>query len=172
MNQAKSHGHWSVVVPGHSSIAEDLLQANLNFYRAFETGDLQAMTDTWHSSASPPVICVHPGRFPKVGLRNVLDSWEEMFANQDFDQRPINIRLREVHVRGLHPEDSVWLKSEEEMLREATTFPDVAGAPRIAWLTNVEIINGIHSVIATNGFQRDMDGNWKMIHRHGGMISA
>ena len=58
-----------------------VLAANLEFYRAFTTGDAEAMDALWARQA--PVACVHPG-WPALTDRNaVIESWRGILSNPD-----------------------------------------------------------------------------------------
>lgn len=52
-------------------------EANVNFYRAFEQGNVEIMAELWASTV--PVSCVHPGWQPAVGREAVLASWGALF---------------------------------------------------------------------------------------------
>jgi ketosteroid isomerase-like protein len=55
-----------------------LLAANDAFYRAFTTGDLDAMRALW--AGADPVFCCHPGWPPIVDREQVLGSWEDILV--------------------------------------------------------------------------------------------
>jgi ketosteroid isomerase-like protein len=58
---------------------DDVLAANLEFYRAFTTGDYPAMNALWARNAQ--VLCVHPGWAPLSGREAVLRSWRNILTN-------------------------------------------------------------------------------------------
>jgi ketosteroid isomerase-like protein len=58
---------------------DDVLAANLEFYRAFASGDYPAMNALWARSA--PVLCVHPGWAPLTGREAVMRSWRNILTN-------------------------------------------------------------------------------------------
>jgi hypothetical protein len=61
--------------------SDAVLAANLEFYRAFTTGDAEAMDALWARQA--PVACVHPG-WPALTDRNaVIESWRGILSNPD-----------------------------------------------------------------------------------------
>lgn len=61
--------------------SDAVLAANLEFYRAFATGDLAAMEALWARRA--PVGCVHPG-WPALSDRAaVMESWRSILSNPD-----------------------------------------------------------------------------------------
>jgi len=58
-----------------------VLAANLAFYKAFATRDLDAMAAVWASTL--PVLCTHPGWMVLHGREAVLQSWRDILANED-----------------------------------------------------------------------------------------
>jgi ketosteroid isomerase-like protein len=52
--------------------------AESEFYRAFATGDLEAMLDIWADGES--VVCVHPAQETLVGRASVAESWREILG--------------------------------------------------------------------------------------------
>jgi ketosteroid isomerase-like protein len=67
-------------------------EANLDFYRAFNRCDLEAMAKLW--SPSPYVRCIHPGWEPVVGWPRVRQSWNDIFSSM----QAIDFSLQDVHV--------------------------------------------------------------------------
>lgn len=53
-----------------------VLDANLDFYRAFNDGDFDAMSLVWAEQA--PIACIHPGHPAIVGRAAVLASWKQI----------------------------------------------------------------------------------------------
>jgi ketosteroid isomerase-like protein len=58
-----------------------VLNANLDFYRAFNERSLKTMEALWAKNA--PVLCVHPGWTAVTGRESVLQSWRAILANPD-----------------------------------------------------------------------------------------
>jgi ketosteroid isomerase-like protein len=58
-----------------------VLAANLEFYRAFATRDLEAMEALWTREA--PVACVHPGWTALKNREAIIESWESILSNPD-----------------------------------------------------------------------------------------
>jgi ketosteroid isomerase-like protein len=58
-----------------------VLNANLDFYRAFNARSIEAMEALWSNAAS--VLCVHPGWNALAGRDAVLQSWRAILANPD-----------------------------------------------------------------------------------------
>jgi hypothetical protein len=64
---------------GAMTDSDDVLAANLEFYRAFTTRDLAAMDALWARAA--PVACIHPG-WPALSDRDaIMESWRNILAN-------------------------------------------------------------------------------------------
>jgi len=61
--------------------SDAVLNANLEFYRAFTNRDAAAMDALWAREA--PVVCVHPGWTPVAGRASVLQSWRDILANPE-----------------------------------------------------------------------------------------
>ena len=55
--------------------------ANDTFYMAFNNWDLRQMSDLW--ALDFPCVCIHPGWAPLLGRKEVLESWETIFAGQE-----------------------------------------------------------------------------------------
>jgi len=58
-----------------------VLEANLEFYRAFATHDLRAMDALWARRA--PVACLHPGWTALKDREAVMESWAGILSNPD-----------------------------------------------------------------------------------------
>ena len=61
--------------------SDAVLAANLEFYRAFTTCDIEAMDALWARTA--PVACVHPGWPPLADRNAMMESWRGILANPD-----------------------------------------------------------------------------------------
>ena len=114
--------------------------ANLRFYDAFGSLDIEQMDQIWENSDR--VLCIHPGWRTLAGWGRVRESWEGIFRNTTLMH--FNISDAEVIVHG----DSAWVSCVENITSvvdgRATNF----------------------GVQATNIFVRTSDG-WKMVHHHG-----
>ncbi|MGH7087317.1 MAG: nuclear transport factor 2 family protein [Stellaceae bacterium] len=60
---------------------DDVLAANLEFYRAFGTGDYPAMNALWAREA--PVLCIHPGWAPLSGREQVMRAWRNILTSPE-----------------------------------------------------------------------------------------
>jgi len=58
-----------------------ILNANLDFYRAFNERSVKAMEALWATGA--PVLCVHPGWNALAGREPVIQSWRAILANPE-----------------------------------------------------------------------------------------
>ena len=63
----------------NTEAAEDVLEANQAFYRAFNNKEPAAMDALWASSSE--VACIHPGWNALLGRDEVLSSWHNILAN-------------------------------------------------------------------------------------------
>ena len=57
---------------------------NADFYAAFESGDLDAMTSIWLDDEQ--ALCVHPGALPVRGTGAINRSWALIMANTPYIQ--------------------------------------------------------------------------------------
>ena len=62
--------------------AEQVVEANLKFYFALESLDINLMDEVWATDAS--AICIYPGWNRLVGWENIRASWEQIFRNSSF----------------------------------------------------------------------------------------
>ena len=114
-------------------------EANLRFYRAFETLDLAQMDAVWlHTERAQ---CVHPGWPLIVGWAAIRDSWETIFANTT----EMRFTIGDARVTG--GPDLAWVTCTENILA------DVQGRVSVT------------SLLATNVFERAPEG-WRMVHHH------
>lgn len=58
-----------------------VLNANLDFYRAFNERSMKTMEALWSSTA--PILCIHPGWNALAGREPVIQSWRAILANPD-----------------------------------------------------------------------------------------
>src|SRR5205809_4226215 len=76
---------------------EQVVEANLKFYFALESQDIDLMDEVWATDAS--AICVHPGWTRLAGWENIRASWEQMFRNTNSIMR-IDVSEVSVEVQG------------------------------------------------------------------------
>lgn len=125
--------------PAAQSPEQEVRTANLRFYAAFESLDLEQMAAVWAHDES--VECVHPGWELLLGWEEVRESWARIFANT----KRVKIAL-----------SSVWVRIEGE----------VAWAAGTEHVTSA-FADGFDEVVtqATNIFIR-RDGQWLMVLHH------
>ena len=58
---------------------EAVLQANREFYRAFESLDADQMAECWLQD--PRITCIHPGWRRLSGWGPIMESWERIFQS-------------------------------------------------------------------------------------------
>ncbi len=116
-----------------------VMEANANFYRAFESLDIGRMEAVW--AKGDHIQCVHPGWSVLTGWSAVKASWEMIFSNT----KEIRFTLTDVLVRVKSP--LAWVVLTENLL------------------SHVEQDVTATSVLATNIYEKT-DGIWKMVHHH------
>ena len=75
---------------------EQVVEANLKFYFALESLDVDLMDEVWATDAS--AICVLPNSNRLVGWENIRGSWEQIFRNTTFMR--IDVSEVSVEVQG------------------------------------------------------------------------
>ena len=130
-------------------VVQDIAEANATFYRCFETGDLDGMSELWLDD--PEALCVHPGALPVRGTGPINRSWALIMANTPYIQ--FFLPDVEVSVRG----DIASVTCTENVL----TAGEVADAA----------FTGARAV-ATNVFCRTPEG-WRLwIHHASPVLSS
>ncbi len=87
---------------------EQVVEANLKFYFALESQDIDLMDEVWATDAS--AICVHPGWTRLAGWENIRASWEQMFRNNNSIMR-IDVSEVSVEVQG----STAWVSCLESI---------------------------------------------------------
>ena len=75
---------------------EQVVEANLKFYFALESLDVDLMDEVWATDAS--AICIHPGWTRLAGWENIRASWQQIFKNTAFMR--IDVTEVSVEVQG------------------------------------------------------------------------
>ena len=75
---------------------EQVVEANLKFYFALESLDIDLMDEVWATDAS--AICIHPNWTRLAGWENIRNSWEQIFRNTTFMR--IDVSEVSVEVQG------------------------------------------------------------------------
>lgn len=114
---------------------------NQAFYEAFESRDLDAMSDCWEHSDR--VVCTHPGWRTLRGWGAVSGSWFALFGGPS----PLQFILTDevIAVAG----DTAWVTVDENLI-------------------SAEMGGG--TVAALNVFVRDGD-RWRLVAHHGSPVA-
>jgi len=107
---------------------------NAEFYAAFESGDLDAMTAIWLDDAQ--TLCVHPGALPVRGTGAINRSWALIMANTPY----IQFFLTDVEVSLQGDVASVTCTENVLTADESTDDGSFNGAKAVA--TNVFVRTG------------------------------
>lgn len=121
-------------------IADQVLEANRDFYDAFETLDIERMEACWASRGD--VACLHPGGPWQRGWEEVREGWEAIMANTGY----IEFEIADAAVSLVDP--VAWVTCTERI-----TSAGAGGAPAAA------------EVAATNLFVLDGSG-WRIALHH------
>ena len=87
---------------------EQVVEANLKFYFALESLDVDLMDEVWATDAS--AVCVHPNWNRLAGWENIRASWEQMFRNTNSFIR-IDVSEVSVEVQG----STAWVSCLESI---------------------------------------------------------
>jgi ketosteroid isomerase-like protein len=122
---------------------ETIKSANLEFYRAIESGVIERMEDVWWHTEN--ARCVHPGWNLLVGWTRIRAAWEQIFASEE------KMRISPTDVYIYYSGDLAWVTCTENItVFQETSFDTV-------------------QAVATNLFiQRE--GKWLMLHHHASPI--
>ncbi|CAM9599229.1 unnamed protein product [Chrysoparadoxa australica] len=126
-----------------------VLSANAGFYAAFTERDANLMASLWLESES--VMCVHPGKKPAIGYRDVVANWKSLFGSSDtnFKASMISAKNIKVHVRGT----TALVSCTEEVALKAQPSKT------------------LQALTATNVYQKS-DGQWWIVHHHASEASS
>ena len=123
---------------------QDVANANLAFYRAFESLDIKRMESLWVKGGE--IQCGHPGWRILRGWKPVMESWRRIFENTP----SIQFTLTDVNIE-IHGE-LAWVTLYENL-------NSVVEGQKVS-----------ASILTTNIFQKSTDG-WRMIHHHGSTVA-
>jgi ketosteroid isomerase-like protein len=145
----RSRATVGLVLPDESGVeptddVDAVLATNRAFYEAFESRDLDAMSDVWEHSDR--VVCTHPGWPTLRGWQSIVSSWYALFTNEQRLQ--FIVTDQQAAVVG----DAAWVTCSENILEGA------AGG----------------TVAALNLFTRSQGSAraWKMVGHHGSPVMA
>jgi uncharacterized protein (TIGR02246 family) len=87
---------------------EQVVEANLKFYFALESQDIDLMDEVWATDAS--AICVLPGQTRLAGWENIRACWEQLFRNTNTFMR-MDVSEVSVEVQG----STAWVSCLESI---------------------------------------------------------
>ncbi len=125
------------------SVEQEVLDANQNFYQAFNRGDLALMQSVWAQHDS--VSCIHPGWEVLRGFDAIISSWENIFVGSE----NLEIKLSDILVTGA--KGMVWVSCQENLFAMSMSGVQVS------------------KVHATNLFEQ-VEGQWKMVLHHASSV--
>ena len=123
---------------------QDVANANLAFYRAFESLDIAQMESMWAKDAD--IQCGHPGWRMLRGWGPVMESWKRIFENtpsMKFTLTDVTIEVRD---------EIAWVTLYENLN------------------STIEGQSYSATILTTNMFQKTAEG-WRMILHHGSSVS-
>ncbi|MCT7965425.1 nuclear transport factor 2 family protein [Laspinema sp. D1] len=120
-----------------------VLEANLAFYRAFQTKDMEAMSEIWSKGIN--TLCIHPGRKILKGWEEIRPSWQQIFKVTTTLEIELQITASE----------SIGNLAYIVLIEKVT---QTSNGRKNQSLSN-----------ATNLFE-NMGGKWYLIHHHGSPI--
>jgi ketosteroid isomerase-like protein len=123
---------------------EQVIEANLNFYFALESLNVELMEEVWLTDGS--VCCVHPGGERLAGWENIRANWERTFKSTSFMR--VDISEVSVEVRG----SIAWVTCLENIVTGAGDQLHRARA------------------YATNIFAFEEDAGWLMVLHHASLV--
>lgn len=119
-------------------VLAQIRRANEQFYRAFESLDIEQMTAVWVQTDRAK--CVHPGWDLLEGWEAVRQSWAAIFANTDY----MRFVLTEVAVHF---------------------YGHVAWVTCVENLTHAIDATRVSRILATNIYEQH-GGVWRIVHHH------
>lgn len=124
---------------------EQVIEANLNFYFALESLDVELMEDVWLIDSS--ACCVHPGGERLVGWENIRATWERIFKSTTYMRVDITDVAVEIHG------NVAWVTCLENIATSAGGQMHRARA------------------YATNIFTHDEDSGWMLSLHHASLVN-
>jgi ketosteroid isomerase-like protein len=126
-------------------VPEQVIEANLNFYFALESLDVELMEDVWLMDAT--ACCIHPGGERLAGWENIRANWERIFKSTTFMRVDITEVSVEVHT------NVAWVTCLENI---STAAGDQIHRAR---------------AYATNIFTFDEDAGWLLVVHHASLVT-
>jgi ketosteroid isomerase-like protein len=124
---------------------EQVIEANLNFYFALESLDIELMEDVW--LMEPNACCIHPGGERLGGWDAIRDTWERIFKNTTYMRVSITDVSLEIHGYA------AWVTCMENISTSAGGEIHQARA------------------YATNIFTYQEDSGWMLVVHHASLIN-
>lgn len=131
--------------PGEADDAAEeqaVMAVNRRYYEAFESKDMDAMSDLWERSDR--ALCTHPGWGTLEGWGPVAASFFALF--QGGQQIQFVLTRESVHVEG----DTAWVSLDENLLGD----------------------QGGVTVATLNIFSRRDGEGWRMVCHHGSVVQS
>ena len=152
--------HRQAIDAYHMEDALQVLQVNAAYYKAFSANDYEKMQELWLPDES--VTCIHPSVPPVIGVRDVMASFQDLFANQARCRvEPSKIRIV---VRG---GTTAIITCEEKVYAKR---PFIRGAPRAGKAELVNTLQTTNMFRRIDGAGKDGEGNtshrWYLAHHH------
>ena len=123
---------------------QDVANANLAFYHAFESLDIKRLESVWAKDAD--IQCGHPGWRILRGWGPVMESWRRILENTP--SMKFTLTDVKIEVRG----EIAWVTLYENLN------------------SSIEGQNYSAAILTTNMFQKTSEG-WRMILHHGSSVS-
>jgi ketosteroid isomerase-like protein len=126
--------------------SEQVIEANLNFYFALESLDVELMDNVWLTDGS--ACCIHPGGERLSGWDDIRANWERIFRSTTFMR--VDITEVAVEVHG----SVAWVTCLENITTSAG--------------------NRVHRAraCATNIFTFDENSGWMLTVHHASLVDA
>ena len=124
---------------------EQVIEANLNFYFALESLDVELMEDVWLMDSN--ACCIHPGGERLSGWDAIRGTWERIFKSTTYMR--VDITDVSVEMHG----NAAWVTCQENITTSAGGQLHRARA------------------YATNIFTFDEDAGWMLVLHHASLIS-
>ena len=124
---------------------EQVIEANLNFYFALESLDVELMEDVWLMDAN--ACCIHPGGERLSGWEAIRATWERIFKSTTYMR--VDITDVSVEIQG----NAAWVTCLENIATSAGGQMHRARA------------------YATNIFTFDDDSGWMLVLHHASLIN-
>ena len=124
---------------------EQVIEANLNFYFALESLDIELMEDVWLMDSS--ACCIHPGGERVAGWDAIRENWERIFKSTSYMRVDITDVAVEIHG------NAAWVTCLENISTSAGG--QIARA----------------RAYATNIFTYDEDSGWMLVLHHASLVN-